>query len=143
MGGRPVWLASVAMRGPGGEIVPTPALSAHRFARAQAIARQALEGAGDRGREVLFRMNLSTCLHRGLTEAEEASLPESFHRFCATDTAGTAVEVLYVRGVSGVAHLPCERPTKRYLRAEPHYWLPEPCGECGPCAAREAVRCAA
>jgi hypothetical protein len=141
MNGRPVWLASVALRDHRGDIIPTPELGDDQRKRAEQLLRWALHGVGDESREVFFRMNLSMCLHRGLTDDEERRLPSSFHDFVATDSAGAAVEVLSARGVSGIAHLPCENPARKYLQNRPHYWLPEPCGQCGPCRAREATAC--
>lgn len=144
MEGRPVWLASVATRDRDGAIVPTGTLSRSMLRENEQLLLRLLGAAGDSSREVLFRMNVTLCLHRGLTDDEEASLPAYFADAEPVDTAGTSVEVLRVRGVTGDAHRPCERPGRSLLpgATNPDLWLPEPCGSCAPCLARDAVRAA-
>lgn len=141
MAGRPVWLASVTLRDALGGIRPTPTWLLSDYARAERVLGEVLRGVGDQTREVVFRMNLTLCRHRGLTEEEEAGLPEAFQCFAATDTAGSAVAVLWRHGVSGLAIEPCANPGRAYIEDRQHFWVPVPCGACEPCLAREA--CAA
>lgn len=75
MAGRPVWLASVTLRDALGGIRPTPTWLLSDYARAERVLGEVLRGVGDQTREVVFRMNLTLCRHRGLTEEEEAGLP--------------------------------------------------------------------
>lgn len=137
MEGRPVWLASVSYR-PDGRTKATGRWPKRIHDRAVRMTNEILEGVGDESREVLFRMNITLCRHRGLTDDEEARLPASFKSFCATDTAGTAVELLWRRGVSSMAVEPCENPGRESLvgNPDPDLWLPIPCGKCPPCRAR-------
>lgn len=139
MSGRPVWLASVSVRTAQGAIIPTGRWAASTRARAERTLEALLDGIGDVSREVLFRMNITLCRHRGLTDEEEAGLPGSFHDFRATDTAGCSVETIWRRGVDSPASLPCEDPGREPIgdRPDPDLWLPIPCGACEPCRARE------
>lgn len=113
--------------------------------KASRVIEDLLAPIGDLSREVAFRMNVTLCRHRGLTDAEEVGLPRSFHEFRATDTAGAAVELLWARGVAGDAIRPCVNPGRQPLPGtnDPELWLPEPCGACAPCRARERARRAA
>src|SRR5882672_5286396 len=138
MQGRPVWLASIAFRDRFGDVIPTTSWTDEMLAWADDAIDRSLSDLGDESREVSFRMMVTLCRHRGLSDAEEAALPIDFNQFQATDTAGTAVELLWARGVSGDAHRPCEQPGKIFAFASrTDIWLPEPCGQCGPCKARE------
>lgn len=141
MEGRPVWLASVACRDGRGELVATGDWPADARTRADEILTRLLAGVGDESREVVFRMNITLCRHRGLTDEEEASLGADFHDAPATDTAGCSVETIWRKGVDSPASLPCENPGRVVAdRSRPDLWLPEPCGVCGPCIDRERVR---
>lgn len=141
MNGRPVWLASVSMRDSLGEIIPTGRWTVRQREKADRIIGRILGGAGDQEREVAFRMNVTVCRHRGLTDDEEAGLPSSFHEFEATDSAGASVELLWSRGVTGAAIEPCANPGREPIgdSGDPDMWLPVPCERCESCLARQAV----
>lgn len=146
MDGRPVWLASVSRRHPvtdaiipTGEWVARPAL----LNKGGRILKEVLSGVGDRGFERLFRMNITLCLHRAMTEEEVAGLPAWWHDAPAVGIAGPAVEVLRSRGASGrPAQQPCEDPIRTLPQRgwDPRLWIPEGCGECGPCRDRTRAR---
>jgi hypothetical protein len=144
MEGRPVWLASVSYR-PDHRPKATGRWPQRILDRATRMTEEMLEGVGDESREVLFRMNVTLCRHRGLTDDEEAALPASFHDFCPTDTAGTAVELLWRRGVTSMAVEPCENPGRDPLpgNPDPDLWIPRACGRCPTCRARESAAKAA
>lgn len=142
MDGRPVWLASVSRRDVLGNIVPTGEWPMAMRNKAERLLKEILRGAGDPSRERLFRMNVTLCLHRGLTEAEEAGLPDWWHAAPAVDLAGGAVEVLRSRGTSGrPAQQPCENPGRELPPSyDPRLWIPVDCAECAPCLDRAAIR---
>lgn len=107
-----------------------------------------LEGVGDEKRQRLFRMCVTTCIHRAVTPAEEVSLPESFHSGEAIDIAGGPVEILEESEPGLPSTRPCMNPTMvslddmlghagRIRGAK----FAQDCGECEPCRARE--RCSA
>jgi hypothetical protein len=139
MNGRPVWLASVSHRDSLGRIVPTGRWSERRREKADRVIERLLDGVGDPGREVAFRMNITVCRHRGLTNEEEVGLRRSFHEFKATDTAGASVELLWARGVTGAAIQPCANPRRKPIgdSGDPDLWLPIPCEQCESCRARQ------
>jgi hypothetical protein len=145
MNGRPVWLASISMRDSLGQVIPTGRWSERQREKADRIIERVLHGVGDESREVAFRMNVTVCRHRGLTDTEEAGLPGSFHEYKATDSAGASIELLWARGVSGAAIEPCANPGREPIAdaggvsTDPELWLPIPCGRCEPCRAREAL----
>lgn len=92
---------------------------------------------GDDSRRRLFRMNLTTCLHKGLTEQEEAGLPAWFNTAEPIDIAGGPVEVLWENVKGKLSTRPCKAPTKQLISPErPDLWFPVDCGLCEPCKAR-------
>jgi hypothetical protein len=141
-----VWLASVALhhRSASGPIVPT-----ERWVRrtgtineAHRLIEQALSGVGDPAREREFRMCVSLCRHRALTEEEAAGLPDWWHDAPAKDVAGGPLEVLWQRGIPRTLSCePCESPRRRplpgYSRSSGVYIVDE-CGTCPSCRARAA-----
>ena len=144
MNGRPVWLASVATRDTRGELIATGDWTADQRRRAERVVERMLKGVGDESREVLFRMNITLCRHRGLTEEEEAGLSIEWKDAKAVDTAGASVETIWRKGVDSPASLPCEKPVQQVLYPErPDLWFPGDCGECEPCRERARVRCVA
>jgi hypothetical protein len=142
MDGRPVWLCSVS-RAAGGRIKATGTWTAEEFAMAERLALSALAGVGDAQRQRAFRMNVTFCVHRAVSEAEGAALPA-----CWADApgclAGGPVEALWSRGIEHRdAAMPCRDP--RRILADPRrpdLWLPVDCGLCPPCLARARVEAA-
>ena len=141
MRGQPVWLASMSRRG---------RLSDHPIAtglwdramrnESAAMLRRVLGDAGDASRERLFRMNVTLCLHRALTEAEVVSLPPSFHEAPPIDLAGGPIEILWESEEGELTTRPCVRPIRRPLYpGDFQLWLPIDCGRCDPCVARAAL----
>jgi len=132
------------MRDSEGRIIPTGRWSSRQREKAERLIERLLAPVGDQSREVAFRMNVTLCRHRGLTDHEEANLPSAFHAFRANDTAGASIELLWAEGVTGEAIQPCEHPSREPIAGtdDPDLWLPVPCEACGPCRARERARCA-
>src|SRR5688572_27054749 len=100
MSGRPVWLASVSRRADvtlrGGLIPPRPTTrwSPREHREAREILWRVLEGVGDPARWRLFRMQVTVCLHRAVSDAELAALPRSWAGPGGTALAGGPVQVL-------------------------------------------------
>jgi hypothetical protein len=117
--------------------------TAEQRAEGAGILAQLLAGVGDAERERAFRMCLTVCQHRGLTEAEEAGLSAAWHRAPPVDLAGGPVEVLWTKGIPDVPSVrPCEAPRKGLLPGDAtgRIWVPEDCGTCAPCQARRICR---
>ena len=77
MGGRPVWLASGSLWGRDRrEPIVTGRWSGAQRSTVLNALDLLLSGVGDPERERCFRMNVTLCLHRGLTAEEEASLAD-------------------------------------------------------------------
>jgi hypothetical protein len=113
------------------------------------LRTKALGGIGDERRERFFRMCVTACLHRGLTDAELAGLPASWHQAPAIDIAGGPVEVLWSKGIPDVLSArPCDHPTRKPFdprRRATELWIPLDCGACPSCVARKgnfAAACA-
>lgn len=119
--------------------MPTGEYSKPERERALRLLRQLLSGRGDERWVRFFRMNLTYCLHRGLSDAEIAMLPSRWHQAPAVHIAGGPVEVFWSRGVApGVVSCdPCHGPGRRYLSEK--IWLPVDCGACPPCLARAEI----
>ncbi len=141
MGGRPVWLASIALRRrSSGEIRPGATWWADDLEFAQRTLQWLLKGRGDSSRERCFQMVVTTCLHRGLTDEEEALLPSWWHDEPAVHLAGAPIKVLWSRGCADTPSVqPCANPGRLSLGSDPRLWLPEGCGECESCQARAMV----
>lgn len=137
MNGRPVWLASVSLRNPG--TILTGEYNDKQRKRALRHLRGMLRGVGDPQWERLFRMNLTLCLHRALSEHERARLPASWSNTPAYDIAGGPIEVIYSRGVEPlwISADPCHSPKQHYISRR--VWAPIDCGECPPCLARAEI----
>ena len=102
----------------------------------------ALAGVGDVSRERLFRMQVTLCLHRAVTEEECSDLKRRWGSLDGRAVAGGPVEVLRSRGVSEAPSAqPCRSPRKNLLPGarDPRLWIPGDCGECEPCLARKAI----
>jgi hypothetical protein len=146
--GQPVWLASLSKRNtfllrPDGEprIVPTFEWSADDFAARWNILLGVLRGVGDPERFRLFRMNVTLCLHRALTDAEVDLLGDEWRSCRATALAGGPVEIIASKGCSDAPSCqPCENVVRTPMDpAQPELWLPDDCGRCDPCLARERI----
>lgn len=136
MSGWPVWLASASLRNRQGRTVTTGRWTPEQFATMEAGLDTLLAGVGDPEREREFRMNVTLCRHRALTQAEHDALPPEWHAQPAVDIAGGPVETLWSHGVPDtVATRPCENPVRVPLGDT---WFPGDCGECDPCRARAA-----
>jgi hypothetical protein len=143
MSGRPVWLASMTRRKKDGRIIPTPRWSpAQMRAARKAIYERVLAGVGDEARERGFRMNATLCVHRALSDAEIAALPDGWMKMPAIDVAGGPVEVLWRTplAIDAPSTRPCVNPTRMPLPGtnDPDLWVPVDCGACEPCRARDA-----
>lgn len=139
MGGRPVWLASLARRDDRGEIIPTEKWSpSQRRAARKVLYEHALAGVGDEKMERGFRMCATLCIHRSLTDAEIAAMPAE-RNVKPLDLAGGPLEVLWrTEGVrDSLSTHPCHKPGKEPLTGK--LWFPKDCGACAPCVARAAL----
>lgn len=150
MDGWPVWLASASVRWPNGDIVPTARWAAigrqsHGYRRVTESIDTLLGGVGDTTRQREFRMCITVCRHRALTQAEVDGLPYEWHRAVPRDIAGGPVEVLWSRGVPDVPSVrPCEQPRRVPLPGHTfvtsEMYFPQDCGVCEPCIARASCR---
>lgn len=141
MNGQPVWLASVARRDyKTGNILPNSAWTTWQKDDSITLLRQALFGVGDLNRDRLFRMNITYCLHRALTDEEVSRLPERFHTCPASHLAGGPIEILWENVAGGLSTKPCAKPVKQYVgHTHPDLWVPFDCGECPSCLARMGI----
>lgn len=139
MGGWPVWLASASLRDRYGKIRPAKDWDDETTARVSETLDVCLDGVGDPEHEREFRMCITLCRHRAVTDAEFEALPEWWHQADAVDIAGGPVQVRWVKNVPETpAGQPCENPGKQYIGDG--LWFPEDCGLCGPCRARASCR---
>lgn len=144
MSGRPVWLASMARRAANGLIIPALKWSPGQRRKAMARLRGELAGVGNPSMERCFIMCITMCMHRALSDDEVAALPAEWKRAPALDVAGGPIKILYAKGCTDVpSMLPCEHYLKREIdgtdfEGDP-LWIPEECGKCGPCLARDAA----
>lgn len=141
MNGTPVWLCSISRRAPGGRTLPTPLWSPSVMAESVALLRRVVGPAGNPARERVFRMQVTLCLHRALTDAEIAGLPDWFHEADPTDLAGGPVEILEETEPGAESTKPCHDPERVPLPGArgPLLWFPADCGRCPPCEARAAI----
>lgn len=136
MDGQPVWLASVSVARDG-RTVGAGDLDAEGQALVKALLWEVMNGVGDESRQRLFRMNLTTCLHRAATDDEVASVPAYFHTCDAVGLAGGPVAVLWETVPGKPSTRPCERPERMIaIPSRPDLWIPQDCGDCEPCHAR-------
>ena len=141
MDGTPVWLASISKRHPiTRQTVPNTRWSPADRAGASALLMAALAGVGDPARQRTFRMNITLCVHRALTDEEIAGLPPVWHAQPGTHLAGGPVEILHETVPCAPSTRPCEQPGRHYITlGDPDMWVPQDCGRCAPCLARRAV----
>lgn len=99
-----------------------------------------LGGLGDRTRERFFRMNITACLHRGLTPRDLRRLPDWWHQAASVNLAGGPIEVIWSRGLPDTPSAqPCANPRKQMISStRPDLWIPQDCGACPSCVARRA-----
>jgi hypothetical protein len=146
MDGWPVWLASISRRDSAGRIIGTADWS-HKSRRwmATLLREHVLAGVGDPSRQRCFRMNITLCIHRALTEREVADLVPQWRCGPGPNIAGPPVEILWEVGcTTSPSGLPCESPRHVVVRDDrPDLWLPGDCGACEPCRARAAIEGAA
>lgn len=138
MNGTPVWLASVSHKSK-----TTDRWTAPERATAKAILLRVLQGVGDEARQRTFRMCVTLCMHRALSDAEQAALPACFHEADAIDIAGGPVEIVDETEPGAPSTRPCENPTMVALaevlgRRIGHMGatFAQDCGNCTPCIAR-------
>jgi len=135
-----VWLASISKKNP---ITKTTIMakdwSNTLRARADQILGRVLDGVGDPERERSFSMCLTHCRHRAVSDNELARLPDAFRCGVARSLAGGPLVVHWTKGITPTLSAePCENlklvrhPTFGAL-------LPQDCGACPPCRAREIV----
>lgn len=139
MSGSPVWLASVSH-----DSKTTDRFSPEERAHARAFLLWVLAGVGNERRQRFFRMCVTTCIHRALTDEELRALPEDFHAAEAIDIAGGPVEILEETEQGAPSTRPCKRPTmididemlgvRGRIRGAK---FAKDCGECAPCQARQ------
>src|SRR5215471_9484725 len=140
MAGRPVWLASISRpsqlsRGR----LATPLWSAETMAASWALLRRLVGPCGDPSRERIFRMQITTCLHRAASDDDLARVPAWFCSARPIDLAGGPVEILFETEPGLPSTHPCHNPTKIPLDPRnPLLWFPDDCGTCEPCLARAA-----
>lgn len=138
MNGRPVWLASLSMYDRG-ELIPAETWGERQIERGERLLRRVLRGVGDESRERLFRMCITMCYHRGLTDAEEASLSPEWQDAVPEHLAGGPLHVYWSKGIPDIPSThPCESPGKEILG--PGIYLPIDCGRCAPCLSRIAIQ---
>jgi len=139
MDGEPVWLCSVS-HAPRGRIKATAEWSAEDYAMALRLALSALDGVGDESRMRAFRMNITFCVHRAVSEAEKGRLPACWAT-APGGLAGGPVEVLWSRGIPHrEAAMPCHEPDRLVFDpSRPDLWVPSDCQQCPPCLARLAI----
>ena len=140
MDGWPVWLASMSRRDRNGDIIPTGKWTPEQLAEGEDMLNTLLDGVGDDSRERCFRMCMTLCRHRALSQDEVDGLPEWWDSVVPTDIAGGPVQVLWMKGVEDrPSTRPCENPGRHVIDALKGLYLPLDCGECEPCLARIAV----
>lgn len=140
MEGRPVWLASISRRTPAGRIIGVDDWAPPVRDRARRALEEMLSGIGDESAQRLYRMNVTMCMHRRVTDEEEAALPLSFCDLPALDIAGGPVEILWENVSQRPSTRPCESPRHDVvLPGRPDLWFPGDCGECEPCGARALI----
>lgn len=103
------------------------------------LLRRVLGPAGNPERERIFRMNVTLCIHRAITDEELLRLPDWFHAAQPTDLAGGPVEIMFETEDSGPSTKPCDNPIRHSLDPRnPLLWFPGDCGDCESCRARAA-----
>lgn len=143
MDGQPVWLCSVSHTDRGGKIIATGTWLESYFVFAEHLAHAQLYGVGDDGRERAFRMNITFCIHRAVSEQEKLNLSGEWQG-ARGGLAGGPVAVLWSKGIEHrPAAMPCRSPGRLVIEpTRPDLWVPEDCGQCEPCRARAVIAAA-
>lgn len=108
---------------------------------AEAHLLRLLGPAGNPARERLFRMNVTMCLHRALTDEEVDAAGPALRTDAPTDLAGGPIEILRETEEGLETTKPCHNPTR--VGMDPRdalLWLPFDCTKCPPCIARMALQ---
>lgn len=142
MDGVPVWLSSISRRGIDGRIIPNALWDERQMKEVRDLVFESLDGVGDPQRQRLFRMNITLCLHRALSQGELAQLPEWWFQKPGVHLAGGPIEILYESVPGSLSTKPCANPKKARLPGlynGEYMWIPVDCGVCETCRARLAV----
>jgi hypothetical protein len=138
MCGQPVWLSSISYRDLFGHLVATGNWSESVREQAEEHLRAILRGVGGTKRERLFRMNVTLCLHRALTDDEVRGLPS-----CPGGVQGMAggpIEILRETEPGSDSTKPCHSPHRQLIDpARLDLWVPVDCQSCPPCIARRRI----
>lgn len=142
-----MWLASISLTNKRGDKVCTPSWRNMQWQQAFALLDEATHGVGHPEHFRKFRMQITLCKHVPLREDEIAVLPDGWMEARSDSLAGGPVEALETVGLPEglVSVRSCENPGKNMLRDQygivknPEMWLPEDCGDCAPCLAREEL----
>lgn len=139
MGGQPVWLASLSRMNKG-HLLLSEQWTKQEVREGERLLDRWLHGVGDLDRQRMFRMPVTFCLHRALTNEEVEQLPVSWHEAPATHLAGGSVEILWETESGTESTKPCDRPGRRQADPlRPEIYMLIDCGECPPCVARSAI----
>ena len=138
MDGQPVWLASLSRSNPiTRERLPTTRWSPEQFAEAEDLLSDVLDGVGDESAQRSFRMQITLCRHRRVSDEEQARLPMDFWDAPPVGLAGGPVAILWETVPGSLSTKPCANPRRKALSlTDPDLWIPIECGECPSCLAR-------
>lgn len=140
MNGWPVWLASGSYWTRDHRNVLTGDMTGAQRSAVFGSLEKALSGIGDTSRERGFRMNITLCIHRAISDVENTNLSCQWQQRPAVHLAGGPIEILYRRGVEdGLSVRPCRTPVREPLG---NTWFPRDCGRCAPCRARSDIEAA-
>ena len=137
-----MWLASISRHNEDGTSHAARDYSQAERREAYQLLKKALQGVGDVRWGRSFRMCLTQCLHRGLSDKEISRLPAGWKDTPALHIAGAPVEVFWSRGVSktNLSALPCREPGKEFIDADRDIYIPVDCGFCSSCEARARIQ---
>lgn len=140
MDGRPVWLASYSLRDKG-KIKATGRYSQQERKRAIGRLYGLLRDVGDESHTRVFRMNVTICLHKALTDEESlAIVPGWCFSGRGRDIAGGPIEILEESRPGAPSTRPCVSPSRGIIAPQrPDLWFPVDCGKCESCRARAAL----
>lgn len=143
MNGRPVWLASGSVRDSFGRAIPSARWTFKDLSLLERTLLSVLEGVGDQAFERFFQMPVTGCIHRKLTEKEEAGLHPSWNAAKAVHMAGGPLAIIRETCEGSDSTKPCVQPLHLPSPGDPDddVFLLEDCGLCVPCKARLALEC--